>query len=442
MHTFSEIDGVSYAGITDPQLLSRIKEMKPSEYVMYKITTAKRAHRDEVNRLTNERITQAGRLPEQQRQAYIKASINLARPLIVTSSEFVIAETDGSNLKELMALPSIDKTRTTCNNMYTITNTLDIEAARTLVIRSLYNTISNTGSYVHPANIMFIAEFITSRGEPYGATYTGISRQPGGHLSLATLERAGKVFTQNALHGRKEDIRNVSASVAVGTRAAIGDGMFDIAQDIIENDEVKTLMNDDLFTAHLRDDNTKFATYKPSQPTVQTTDIMSAIENIVFDEEEEEITTPAINYDITTIETVETIEPSKRKIVYRVPSELAEVRHFIKTGYPTAEVEKINITTVERKIELPQFVEQPIISQGLIPLSEFIPSLTETEGLPSELDDLLKQFMLSEEEPQLESFPVITLPRVTIPEFPATGVNIARDIIDVRREQVRDLEPL
>jgi len=228
----------------------------------------------------------------------------------------------------------------------------------------------------------------------------------------------------------------------VGTRAAIGDGMFDIAQDIIENDEVKTLMNDDLFTAHLRDDNTKFATYKPSQPTVQTTDIMSAIENIVFDEEEEEITTPAINYDITTIETVETIEPSKRKIVYRVPSELAEVRHFIKTGYPTAEVEKINITTVERKIELPQFVEQPIISQGLIPLSEFIPSLTETEGLPSELDDLLKQFMLSEEEPQLESFPVITLPRVTIPEFPATGVNIARDIIDVRREQVRDLEPL
>ena len=163
------------------------------------------------------------------------------RTFRVKSSEFVIAETEGENLSKLLALPQIDKTRTTCNNMFTIYNTFGIEAARKLIINSLMEVTEK--SYVHPANIMIIAEFITSRGEPNGATYTGISRQPGGHLSLATLERAGKVFTQSAFCTSKEDIRNVSASISVGARMAIGDGMFDIGLDI----DGKTYINNDIF---------------------------------------------------------------------------------------------------------------------------------------------------------------------------------------------------
>jgi DNA-directed RNA polymerase beta' subunit len=159
----------------------------------------------------------------------------------IKSSEFVIAETEGENLSKLLSLQQIDKTRTTCNNMFTIYNTFGIEASRKLIINSLMEVTEK--SYVHPANLMIIAEFITSRGEPNGATYTGISRQPAGHLSLATLERAGKVFTQSAFCTSKEDIRNVSASIVVGTRMAIGDGMFDIGLDI----DGKTYINDDIF---------------------------------------------------------------------------------------------------------------------------------------------------------------------------------------------------
>jgi len=160
----------------------------------------------------------------------------------VKSTEYVIGETEGDNLSELLTLPQIDKTRTTCNNMFIIYEMFGIEAARNLIIKELMEVTER--SYINPANIMLIAEFITSRGEPNGATYTGISRQPGGHLSLATLERAGKVFTQNAFCGSKEDIRNVSASIAVGTRMAIGDGMFDIGYD---DENGVTYINDDIF---------------------------------------------------------------------------------------------------------------------------------------------------------------------------------------------------
>jgi DNA-directed RNA polymerase beta' subunit len=159
----------------------------------------------------------------------------------VKSSEFVIALTEGENLSGLLSLPQIDKTRTTCNNMFVVSEIFGIEAARNLIIKELTEVTEK--SYINPANIMFIAEFITSRGEPNGATYTGISRQPGGHLSLATLERAGNVFTQSALFGSKEDIRNVSASVSVGARMAIGDGMFDIGLDV----DGKTYINNDIF---------------------------------------------------------------------------------------------------------------------------------------------------------------------------------------------------
>ncbi|MEM5804083.1 MAG: hypothetical protein QW350_05115 [Candidatus Aenigmatarchaeota archaeon] len=208
-----------------------IKELKPTEYIQDKISIDKRERNSKIKELLK-----------------VQSNVNIPRTELIKSAEFVIAETEGSNLIELLSLPFIDKTRTTCNNVHVIAKTFGIEAARVFLIKALYDTISNTGSYIHPMNIMLIAEFITNRGEPYGVTYTGISRQPGGHLSLATLERARGVFTQNALFGRKEDIHNVSASVAVGARMAIGNGYFDIIEEIKEGNKTKYIVNDDLFT--------------------------------------------------------------------------------------------------------------------------------------------------------------------------------------------------
>jgi len=202
---------------------------------------------------------------EEEKTVKMKIPVNIDRPKILKLSEFVVADVEiiapAKDLKirvpmfrNLLGLHFIDKQRTTCNNMHTLTNVFGIETARTFIIMRLHDIIKSNSSYVHPAHIIFIAEFITSRGVPFGTTFTGISRQPGGHLSLATVERAGKTLTQHALHGRKEDIRNVSASISVGQRMVIGNGMFDIAQDIVEDNKSKTLINDDVFTAHKRDE--------------------------------------------------------------------------------------------------------------------------------------------------------------------------------------------
>jgi intein/homing endonuclease len=485
---FIETNEFAYEQIVDPRI--KIKELKPSEYVQDKISADKRARNDEIKRRTDEIIKHAETLPEEQRRTLIRKPVIIPRTELMLAAEFVMAETDGSNLKELLALPGIDKTRTTCNNMYTITATLGIEAARTFLIRALNNTIANTGSYVHPANIMFIAEFITSRGEPYGATYTGISRQPGGHLSLATLERAGKVFTQNALHGRKEDIRNVSASVAVGARMAIGDGAFDIAQDIVVDGVPKTIINDDLFTALEQDDTTKeLAAKKAVVPAQATTmpaeDITAGLEILktinaggTFDftgaEDEANLITlfnpGEVIPDVTAARNTQPGTP--RKVIRRVPQgpqilqpaettrpattaeiphDLIDVLNLIKTGYPlpteTEGIEKITISPLETGVPAPIQLPQPIISTGLIPLAELLPKTVET-GFPDGLEALLGRYRTEVEgEPTIGEIGQVTvvteLPRTEIPQLPdLTGVDFTRTMLELRREQVRELEPI
>lgn len=256
----------------------KVSEISPKEFINRKISEAKKSYEMQTKNKYDKRRAKASTLSDFQKSALLKKPLKIKRPFYMWASEFVIADTQGQNLKELFSLSDIDSTRTTCNNMNVINEILGIESARTHIITTLNDTITSTGSYVHPANIIFIAEFITSRGIPLGATYTGISRQPGGHLSLATIERAGKVFMQNALHGRTEDIRSVSASVAVGTRANIGNGYFDVAYDIVENGVPKTILNDDITKAFLRDDTSK-------QHTEITSTTLEYLENFQFDNE-------------------------------------------------------------------------------------------------------------------------------------------------------------
>lgn len=438
----------------------KLNDLKPGDYVSAKVSADKRQIQNQKREQSDANIKRARDLPEPQRRILMRKQIVIPPTPLMRAAEFVIAETDGSNLKEIMALPGIDKTLTTCNNMYTITETLGIEAARTFLIRELTNTITNTGSYVHPANLSFIAEFITSRGEPYGATYTGISRQPGRFISLASLERAGKVFTQSALHGRKEDIRNVSASVAVGARMAIGSGAFEVAQDITTDGVTEVVLNDDLFEALDRDDGTQELRATQATPMVQPEDLMSAINELQgltvgefsFDLAGAENETSVISGpDIQPMGLVDAVPKFVSKINQPQPSiaqtEMIDILHQIKFGHPS--ISALNPVQLPEPSPEPQ----PIVSLGLVAPATLEPPSALTE-IPAELNDLLRQYMstldfgASDEEeeeepilsPQAPPGRRIDLPTISIPDLPElSGIQLGRDIITLRREQVRDL---
>ena len=452
-----------YERLTNPAI--RITELKPGDYINNKILADKEQRNNLIRLRTEAVMAEAQQLPEAQRRALLRRPINVPRTPLMSAAEFVFAETDGINLKELLALPGIDKRRTTCNNMYVIAETFGIEAARSFIIRALTDVISNAGSYVHPANITFIAEFITSRGKPYGATYTGISRQPGGHLSLATLERAGKVFIQNAIHSRKEDIRGVSASIAVGARMAIGTGYSDVGQDIVENGQQRIVINDDIFTAHERDDEQKAAALQEAVPAGDLTDAVNLLKamtagggfDTVADEEGTNLLTlfgpGEVIPDINQRRARE--EQGAQKIVRRaqdtvtassnVPGELVDILTLIKTGIPNDdEADTGAISALPELPESPEIPVQHIMSSGLVTLDELLPA-TMTMFSP-DLTGIFGNIPQFEPFSPTEPIPptqIVPLPEVNILELPPSdNFDVQGGLYEARREQVRDLEPV
>lgn len=157
------------------------------------------------------------------------------------ASVYYYADTMGpSDLPRVLSHPMVDQSRTFCNNFHKVANALGIEAARSLIIREL-TTILGTVDVLNPRHISLIGDVNTSRGVPTGITFGGISRQPGGHLTLATFERAGEVFSNAALFGKKEDIRGVSASIMTGQKVTIGTGICEVLIDPDLLAEMKTM---------------------------------------------------------------------------------------------------------------------------------------------------------------------------------------------------------
>lgn len=438
--------GIIFENLTDDEI--RIRESKPSEYVNEKVLRDKKKRIEQIKEKTKAVFKEAETLPEDRKKSLIRKPIDIPRTPLMVASEFVTAKTEGSNLKELFSLPEVDKTRTTCNNMFTICETLGIEATRTYLINALTETIESTSSYVNPANTMIIAEFITSRGYPHGATYSGISRQPGGHLSLATLERAGKVFLQGALHGRREDIRNVSASVATGTRMAIGDGYFDIAQNITENGVERTIINDDLFEALKLDDSSKeLINQRTKRKDIENVDDIdeeiNAMQgnNISYDfapeEEASSILSLNLNEIVSEVPTGPSIQTNRnQRLVTRVQSkvsseDLIDVLSLIKTGVPIEDISKTSIPPLILGVKQQA---EPIISTGLVIINDI--NLVES-NTSNELEMLLNQYA---NDFKGKLMPITReLPKIEVPQLPnpgGSGDYNKRTRSELRQEQI------
>lgn len=428
--------GNIYEVIVNPNVV--IKQMNPSDYVKMKIAQEKSARNDEIKRLTDLLIEEAKNLPEAQKREHLRKVIDIPRTPLMEAAEFVIAETDGINMEDIMALPGIDKTRTTCNNMYILTKTLGIEATRNFIVQALYTTITNTGNYITPAHICIIAELITNRGEPYGANFTGISRQPGGHLSLATLERAGSVLTTSAMHGKEDSVQNPSASIVVGRRIDIGDGSFDVIQDITVNGVPKRVINDDLFTALDKDDETIALKQKliRERPVIQPATIEAGLDELktitvggnfdytAAEDETNLMTLFTQGVQVVDLAAVDQTVTQVGKVVRRaapteVPNDLLDILNTIKVGVPREDVPAIKplqnviIQPLPVVVE-PQVTTQPIVSRGLVvPTGPIAIAETKTD-LPDELLNLFGKFQDLLGLPQ-------ELPRAEIPVLPELG---------------------
>jgi DNA-directed RNA polymerase beta' subunit len=141
-------------------------------------------------------------------------------------------ETDGTNLRELIKKKDVDYRRIVSNDPEEMYQVFGIEAVRNFLINELVITLSMDKSYIDPRHVILLADFQTYLGVLTPATYSGVQKQPIGSLSKATFEKPLDIFKKRAPFGQIDEVRSVSASVALGCPVPLGTGKVVVEEDL------------------------------------------------------------------------------------------------------------------------------------------------------------------------------------------------------------------
>ena len=139
--------------------------------------------------------------------------------------------TDGSVLLDLLNHPKIDFTRTICNDIQEIYNTLGVEAARCALINELIEVIEDAGSYVNSRHITLLADVMTSRGGLMSIDRHGINRSERGPLAKCSFEETPDILVKAAIFGECDPMEGVSGNIMVGQAVSTGTGCVDVLFD-------------------------------------------------------------------------------------------------------------------------------------------------------------------------------------------------------------------
>ncbi len=138
--------------------------------------------------------------------------------------EYVIL-TSGTNLKDIVALPEVNGTRTTSNDIHEIYNVLGIEAAREALIREVFKVIEAQGLNIDVRHIMLVTDVMCATGEVKGVTRYGVVQEKASVLARASFETPIKHLIDAALEGEVDKLSSVVENVMINQPVPLGTGL-------------------------------------------------------------------------------------------------------------------------------------------------------------------------------------------------------------------------
>ncbi|MFH1322952.1 MAG: DNA-directed RNA polymerase subunit A'' [Methanobacteriota archaeon] len=139
------------------------------------------------------------------------------------SGEYVLY-TEGSTLKEVLAIYGVDPTRTRTNNVNEIYEVMGIEAARSALIHEATETLKEQGLNVDVRHIMLVADIMTVDGEVKPIGRHGISGEKASVLARAAFEVTVSHLLDSGIAGDVDELRGVTENVIVGQPIRLGTG--------------------------------------------------------------------------------------------------------------------------------------------------------------------------------------------------------------------------
>ncbi len=139
------------------------------------------------------------------------------------SGEYVLY-TEGSVLKEVLAIDGVDATRTRTNNVNEIYEVMGIEAARAALIHEATETLKEQGLTVDVRHIMLVSDIMTVDGDVKPIGRHGISGEKASVLARAAFEVTVSHLLDSGMRGDVDELRGVTENVIVGQPIRLGTG--------------------------------------------------------------------------------------------------------------------------------------------------------------------------------------------------------------------------
>lgn len=136
-------------------------------------------------------------------------------------TEFVLM-TDGSNLREVLGHPLVDKRYTCTNDVQEIYRVLGIEAARAAMMAEIKATLADL--MVQDRHIELLVDTMTNRGSLMSIERHGVNKGDIGPLAKCSFEESDKNLINAGVFAEVDKMVGVSANVMLGQIPSVGTG--------------------------------------------------------------------------------------------------------------------------------------------------------------------------------------------------------------------------
>lgn len=152
----------------------------------------------------------------------------IERVVVKKEEEGYVVYTEGSNLSEILALPEVEPSKTTCNHIREIGEVLGIEAARNSIINEAVDTLEEQGLEVDMRHIMLVVDAMTNTGEIRQIGRHGISGEKASVLARAAFEVTVKHLLKASSRGETDKLDGVVENVIAGQPVPLGTGTVEL----------------------------------------------------------------------------------------------------------------------------------------------------------------------------------------------------------------------
>jgi len=164
-------------------------------------------------------------LKEKLRLVKVRGIKKIKQVLPVKRGDEYIILTSGTNLKDVLELPEVDKTRTFSNDIYEVYAVLGVEATRQAIINEVYKVIEAQGLNIDIRHIMLVADIMTANGTVKGITRFGVVSEKVSVMARASFETPINHFINAALEGEVDKLTSVVENVMINQPVPLGTGL-------------------------------------------------------------------------------------------------------------------------------------------------------------------------------------------------------------------------